>query len=583
MNFKRIIYPAIATVSVLAMIAQSSLVNAQTPDAGALQQELRQQLPLPSAAPLPTPSIPHHDIDAGSKDGGPTFLVKGFVIDGVKSVPQEKVQEALVDWINRKVSFKDLQRACDEVVDLYRSQGIIVQAIIPPQRVVDGVVKILVTEARLGKLTVDTPQGPVVFSKDRAAQYITYYNPIGELLNNDNLEKAIMILNEVPGVIANSDLEKGDKDGEINARINLTQPAEMWNAKLDANNYGSRTTGQGQGVVSADLLQPLGIGDMLSVAGIFSQGSQYGQINYSLPVMPNGLRVGLNTTYLNYRNVSNYVYNGSYGQAATQGINLTYPVWRSAKTNINASLAYDYKTYLNNTISNDAVSSQYRIRDLSAGVVGNHADNFMGGGISSGSVTVTYGQLNILPSSPETYSTINGNFYTPTTFSKLNFSMARNQQLVSNGDTTFYASLQGQFASGNLNSAEQFYLGGPGGVRAYPVAQSPGAQGGLGTVELRHNFSEGLQTSIFFDAGLVQQYKDPNAYSALKGLTNASNTYALMGAGLGAKWQYEKWSLGGMVAWKVGANPLYSNTGAAVNVESTNTSPRAWVSASYRL
>jgi hemolysin activation/secretion protein len=161
--------------------------------------------------------------------------------------------------------------------------------------------------------------------------------------------------------------------------------------------------------------------------------------------------------------------------------------------------------------------------------------------------------------------------------------MARNQQLVSNGDTTFYASLQGQFASGNLNSAEQFYLGGPSGVRAYPVAQSPGAQGGLGTVELRHNFSEGLQTSVFFDAGLVQQYKDPNTYSALKGLTNASNTYALMGAGLGAKWQYEKWSLGGMVAWKVGTNPLYSNTGAAVNVESTNTSPRAWVSASYRL
>ena len=587
MNFQRSLQQtlrqAIAAISVLAMIGQSSWVFAQGPDAGALQQELRQQLPSPSAAPLPEPSMPGQNDFSSSKESGPTFVVKGFVIEGVNAVPQDKVQDALTDWVDQRVSFKDLQKACDEVVDLYRAQGIIVQAIIPPQRVVNVIVKILVTEAKLGKITVDTPEGPVVFSKDKAAQYITYYNPIGELLDNDNLERALMILNEVPGVVANSDLEKGDKDGEINARINLTQPTEMWNAKLDVNNYGSRTTGQGQGVVSADLLQPLGIGDILSVAGIFAQGSQYGQINYSLPVMPNGLRVGFNSTYLNYRNVSNYTYNGSYGQAATQGVNLAYPVWRGPKTNINASLGYDYKTYLNNNISDNAVASQYKIRDLSASLVGNHADNFMGGGISSGSVMVTFGQLDIQSSSPITYSTINGNLYTPNAFSKMNFSLARNQQLANDGDTTLYLSIQGQFASGNLNSAEQFYLGGPSGVRAYPVAQSPGAQGGLGTVELRHNFSETLQTSLFFDGGLVQQYKDYNTYLALKGLTNASNTYSLMGAGFGVKWEYEKWSVGGMVAWKVGGNPLYSNSGQAVNVESTNTSPRAWVTASYRL
>ena len=283
MNFQRtthqVIYQAIAAVSVLAMLGQSSWVFAQGPDAGALQQELRQQLPSPSAAPLPELSMPGQHSPSGSKESGPTFVVKGFVIEGVKAVPQEKVQDALVDWVDQRVSFKDLQKACDEVVDLYRAQGIIVQAIIPPQRVVDGIVKILITEAKLGKLSVDTPEGPIVFSKDKAAQYITYYNPIGELLDNDNLERALMILNEVPGVVANSDLEKGDQDGEINARINLTQPTEMWNAKLDVNNYGSRTTGQGQGVVSADLLQPLGIGDILSVAGIFAQGSQLSLIH----------------------------------------------------------------------------------------------------------------------------------------------------------------------------------------------------------------------------------------------------------------------------------------------------------------
>jgi len=173
--------------------------------------------------------------------------------------------------------------------------------------------------------------------------------------------------------------------------------------------------------------------------------------------------------------------------------------------------------------------------------------------------------------------------YTPSTFAKFNFNVNRNQQLANDGDTTLYLSVQGQLASGNLNSAEQFYLGGPTAVRAYPVAQSPGAQGGIGTVELRHNWTETFHITAFFDGGLVQQYKDINTYYALKGLTNANNTYSLMGAGLGATWEYEQWNFGGIIAWKVGSNPLYSNSGQAVNVESLNTQPRLWVTASYQL
>lgn len=583
MNFKSIFRQAVLVVTAFTWLGHTSLTFAQLPDAGALQQELGRQLPSPSAAPLPEAVIPHQITPSAAKVGEVTFVVKGFIIEGVKSVPQEKVEEALADWIDRRVSFSDLQKACDEVMDLYRAEGYIVQALIPPQRVVGGKVKILVTEAKFGKLSVDTPEGPIVFSKEKAAEYIKYYNPEGEILDNDNLEMALMILNEVPGVIAKSDLERGSGSGDIDVRLNLSQPTEMWNAKVEANNYGSRTTGQGQAVASADFLQPFGIGDVLNVAGIASQGSQYGQIAYSLPVMPNGLRFGLTSTYLNYRNVSNYAYNGNYGTAATQGANLAFPLLRSAKTNLNASLNYDYKTYLNNNIEGNTVNSQYNIQNIYAGLTGNNADNFFGGGISSGTVTVTFGQLDILPASPYGYSTVNGSVYTPPTFSKLNFNFARDQQLANGGDTTLFMSLQGQFASGNLNSAEQFYLGGPYAVRAYPVAQSPGSQGGLGTVELRHNFTETLQTSLFFDGGIVQQYKDPNTYAALKGLTNAANTYALMGAGIGVKWEYEKWNFGGMVAWKVGSNPLYSNTGQAVNVESTNTNPRAWVMASYRL
>jgi hemolysin activation/secretion protein len=170
--------------------------------------------------------------------------------------------------------------------------------------------------------------------------------------------------------------------------------------------------------------------------------------------------------------------------------------------------------------------------------------------------------------------------YTPQSFSKFTFTGNRTQQLSEDGTTTAYISISGQLASVNLNSAEQIYMGGPYAIRAYPVAQGGGSQGGIGSFELRQQFPERIVASIFFDAGVVQQYKNP--YTGWQGQTNANNTYSLMGAGMGVKWDWAGWNLGAMVAWKVGSNPLYSQSGQAVNTDGTTTNPRGWVTASYQ-
>jgi hemolysin activation/secretion protein len=233
----------------------------------------------------------------------------------------------------------------------------------------------------------------------------------------------------------------------------------------------------------------------------------------------------------------------------------------------------------------NTVISNYNIKNLSAGISGNHYDRLGYGGISSGSITAVLGYLDILGSSLPTYSqfqipgTINYSLITPSSFSKLSLSGNRNQQLTEGGATSLYAAISGQLASTNLNSAEQFYLGGPYGVRAYPVAQSGGSQGGLATIELRHQLRSNIMLSTFFDAGTVQQYK--NLYPGWQGLTNANNTYSLFGAGLGLRLELQGWNIGAIVAWKVGSNPLYSQSGQAVNTDGTNTQPRGWLTASY--
>lgn len=582
MRFHKSIF-SLATIGIFSV----GQVFAQV-DAGALQQGLEQQLPLPSPLALPEPGKASPVQTSQPKEGELRFTVKAFVIEGINLLSEAEVQLAIRSWVGVPVSFDDLQRACDAIQNLYRSKGYTVQAILPPQKIVDGVVKIMVTEAKLGKVTVDNPQGPTRFSKERAAQYITYANPEGHPLNMDKLERAIVILNETPGVMVSSQLEPGEKDGETNVRVQLMQPNLVY-GRVEANNYGSRTTGANQGILALNLNGALGVGDSVSVNGIFSEGSQYVQGAISVPGSPNGLRLGLAGTYLQYKNVSNYAATGGAGDAWTTGVSAAYPLIRSQGANLNGSVNYDVKSYNNmNTIYNTTVSA-YNINNVSAGLSGNFIDGFGYGAITSGSVTVVLGRLDILGVSPTaaTYSMysvpgITPTIYqpiTPSNFSKLTFSANRNQQLVDDGSTTLYTALSGQLSSANLNSAEQFYLGGPYGVRAYPVAQSGGSQGGLFTMELRHELQPKLNVSAFFDAGVIQQYKF--MYPDWQGLTNANNTYSLMGAGLGVKWDYEGWNLGAMVAWKVGQNPLYNSYGQAVNTDGTTTQPRGWVTGSY--
>ena len=547
-------------------------------DAGALQQGLEKQLPSPSPLALPEPTAPAPAPARPADQSEVRFEVKSFVLEGVNTIPEAEVQAVLKEWLGRPVNFDDLQKATDAIVNLYRASGFTVQAILPPQKIANGVVRILVTEAKLSSVFVDTPKGVTRFSKDTAAEYITYANPIGEPLNTKAIERALIILNETPGVMVSSQLEPGQKDGETALRLQLTQP-KWYQGKVEGNNYGSRSTGSAQGVIALTAINPTGIGDSASVNAIYSEGSQYVQGAYSLPGAPNGLRLGISGTFLNYKNVSSYAKSvgGGFGDAWTTGVSASYPLIRRQGTNVNITANYDIKSYTNKNLLTEATTSAYNINNASLGMSGNHYDTFGGGGVSAGSATLVMGSLSISPTSLPGFGAL-----TPTNFTKLTFSGSRNQQIRADGLTTAFVSVNGQFASVNLNSAEQIYMGGPYGVRAYPVAQGGGSQGGVATAELRHQFPQRVLASVFFDAGIVQQYKGSAVFEQLKGLTNAGNTYALMGAGFGVKWDWNGWNLGAMVAWKVGNNPLYSFTGRAVNTDGTTTNPRGWLTASYQ-
>lgn len=567
----RILTTALMIVSVQSFLPSTSYAAV---DAGALQQNLEKQLP--SLRALPEPGQGKSEASSESKDDEVRFVVNSFTLEGVNILPDSQVQAVLKPFLNVPLTFTSLEKACDAVTNLYREFGYSVQTVVLPQSVskTGGTVKLRITEAKLSSVVINVLNDDNRFGSKRVEKYITDANPIGKPLNLNRIERALIILNETPGVIVSSQLDAGAEQGDTDLKVNLGKTPFI-QGRTEFNNSGSRSTGEYQGIATLSLNNVTGIGDQLALNGVGAEGSHYANIAYSMPLLTDGMRLSVYSSDLKYKNIGSYASpNGAYGDALTYGVNVTYPLVRTKSANLNATLGFDIKRYLNELIATNSTNSAYNIKNFSAGISGNFYDSLGGNAINTGSVTIAFGNLDILPTSISGYG-IN----TPSRFAKMSFSGSRNQSLGEQGNSSLFVAISGQLSNVNLNSAEQFYLGGPYGVRAYPVSQGGGSQGALLTTEFRRQLPENLTASVFFDAGIVQQYK--NLFSNWQGKTNADNSYSLKGTGIGLKWSDGRWNVAGSIAWMVGKNPLHTQKGEAVNNDGLVTQPRGWINLSY--
>ena len=79
------------------------------------------------------------------------------------------------------------------------------------------------------------------------------------------------------------------------------------------------------------------------------------------------------------------------------------------------------------------------------------------------------------------------------------YSVSHQQPLAR--DLAVYGAVSGQHAGKALDSSERFYLGGPAGVRAYPVNEGSGSRGALLNLELRWRVHPAVTASAFYDWG----------------------------------------------------------------------------------
>lgn len=529
-------------IVIAALLGSSSVYSQSVPDAGSLLREQERQRPqLPQPAPQAVPQAP-----ARIDKNGQRVTVKAFKITGNSLIAEPDLQAVLVPWIGKESGYADLQEALNAISEAYRKRGWFARPQLPAQDITEGIITINIIEGRLGAVQIDDQGRHLRVSQDYASKVFTARQKPGDPLNLDDLERSISLLNDTPGVAATTVLAPGQVVGESDAIVKL-QDKPLVTAILQADNQGSRSTGDEKYTANGTLDNPFGIGDQVQLNTNASRGSEYAKLGYSLPVGGDGLRVGGSTSYMQYRLIGDLASLKGKGDAQTYGLNALYPLLRSGTRNINLSAAYDRKNYYNEA---NAVTTSDKVLDVVIlGASGDLLDGFGAGGMTLWSANLTGGNVD-LSAAPTNQHADSIGPQTAGNFHKLSYSLSRLQRVTDKA--TLWLSFNGQTAGKNLDSSEKISLGGPFGVRAYPVMEGTGDDGWLTTLEARYNVLPELQVSAFYDYGWVRQSHDANYTGSPQ-----VNTGSLKGAGLAVGWtQPGNFSLKAVWASRIGDNPF---------------------------
>jgi hemolysin activation/secretion protein len=553
--------------SALVVIAQPAFAVDQ--DAGVLQRQLQDQIEK-SRPEVQERKIEKQVEQVEADPNAQKIEISGYQFKGNTLFSDAQLQEIVAAWKNRALTIPQLQEVTVAIQEAYSKESKIAQANVPPQEMQDGILLIEIIEAKLGDVYVESANADksLRFSMERAKNYLVTNNPHGEFIDTTKIYRSVTLLNELPGVSASSRYQSGSIPGESDIVLDV-KDRPKFGANLALSNYGSSSTGEAQAIANLKFNSPFNIGDILRVDAIQSQGSSYIQGAYTLPIGFDGLSLGIQSSYLRYKTISEW--KGSEGDASTFGINASYALSRLPASQSSVRIALETRSYKNEQSTSHQVLSEYDITAITAGLNGSFSDT--SSSYVNWGLIATLGNVDIKDAAQSTQDSTTAK--TEGSYQKISFNVSRSRDLNVWENTNWTVSAYGQLASKNLNSSEQFYLGGPYAVRAYPVSQGGGSQGAILSTEMQHFISENWVAGAFVDVGVVEQYK--NLYANWAGQSHANNVYTLAATGLTLKYTYKNFSLSGTGAYHVGENPLYSITGKKMNVDNDDKDVQFWV------
>jgi hemolysin activation/secretion protein len=451
-----------------------------------------------SGPPLPAPRL---SFAKSKADPTPLFVLRKVSVGGAHALAPDALARAYQPYLGKKVSQADLAAMADAISETYRAQGFhLSRAIVPPQDVAAGRIRVQVIEGSIAELVVKG-EGVETFGVRAALQPVLAESPA----RLDTLQRQMLLLNDRPGLrILDTQL---DEIGTATGRFRLIVQVQTWRVYLSAglDNLGSASVGPWQAYGTA-AFNSIGVaGDTLAVnlSTVPTDPSElkFGRIAYDVPIGIDGIRIGGSAFHSDVSpgddrrqfdertRTDNVEVRGSFVPLKSQTQSLTLTL----------------SAAMTEAASDDVFGAIYRDHVRTLGLSADYwlKDSFKG----TNSLTVGFRQgLNVLGASQDGDDFLS-RYGASGQFSVINAWYTRLQTL--NDAWSIKLAGAGQFASAPMLLSQQFYLGGAAFGRGYGGAEISGDNGIAGSIELRFdqavNFAylNHYQLYGFLDTGAV--------------------------------------------------------------------------------
>jgi hemolysin activation/secretion protein len=315
-------------IGTLALMQSVATGQAQTvnPATTVLQQNAQRLDDLTATTPLTGPVVISPEAARGQivPPGGPTVLLNTVEFAPPSAfLTQADLDTVLVNYIGKRVDFSQIQQLVQDINDLYTRKGIVTaSAVLPPQTLNNGVLKVQLVEGKLASVAVTGGhQVPDDFVLGRV-----------RLTRGDNVvdvpaaAKDITYFNNVYDAQLRMSLQPGKGFGTTDVALQLIEPQKN-QLSFFIDNQGVPSTGKTEAGVFYHRYGLLTTDDNFLAYGTYSEGSTSGTLSYDAPITPVGTRLGVT-----YSRSSIDVISGPSeplnisGRSQSAGVTLTQPL-----------------------------------------------------------------------------------------------------------------------------------------------------------------------------------------------------------------------------------------------------------------
>ncbi|MFP6758745.1 MAG: ShlB/FhaC/HecB family hemolysin secretion/activation protein [Alphaproteobacteria bacterium] len=251
-----------AAALALAVAMAGTPATAQQTDPGVIDRapvELPEELE--DATGAPAPAEPEREAVANADEVVATF--NSIDVSGVEVIDIAQISAATASYVGRALTRGDLAQLKFDITKLYYDAGyILVRVTTPPQDVSDGILEVVVIEARIGSIEVAN-DGVI---EPYLADALTGQVRIGSVFREQEVESMISDLDDLGGVTASLNLRPGEEFGTTDMAVTLNA-AEEDVQTISFDNYGSELTEEK--VTSLSLVNSnfFGMGETIGLSG----------------------------------------------------------------------------------------------------------------------------------------------------------------------------------------------------------------------------------------------------------------------------------------------------------------------------